>query len=40
MLFNFAFMTPQESNASLESFIRNVLPAFSDSRRGGLRASV
>jgi alkanesulfonate monooxygenase SsuD/methylene tetrahydromethanopterin reductase-like flavin-dependent oxidoreductase (luciferase family) len=38
MLFNFAFMTPEESNASLESFIKDVLPAFSDSRRGGLRA--
>jgi alkanesulfonate monooxygenase SsuD/methylene tetrahydromethanopterin reductase-like flavin-dependent oxidoreductase (luciferase family) len=38
MLFNFAFMTPEESDASLEPFIKEVLPAFSNSSRGGLRA--
>ena len=38
MLFNFSFMSPEESNASLESFIQDVLPAFSDSRRSGLGA--
>jgi alkanesulfonate monooxygenase SsuD/methylene tetrahydromethanopterin reductase-like flavin-dependent oxidoreductase (luciferase family) len=38
MLFNFAFMTPAESDASLDAFIKDVLPAFGDSRRGGLRA--
>jgi hypothetical protein len=38
MLFNFSFMSPEESNASLESFIQDVLPAFSDSRRSDLGA--
>jgi alkanesulfonate monooxygenase SsuD/methylene tetrahydromethanopterin reductase-like flavin-dependent oxidoreductase (luciferase family) len=38
MLFNFSFMSPEESNASLESFIQDVLPAFNDSRRSGLKA--
>jgi alkanesulfonate monooxygenase SsuD/methylene tetrahydromethanopterin reductase-like flavin-dependent oxidoreductase (luciferase family) len=38
MLFNFSFMSAEESNASLESFIQDVLPAFSDSRRSGLGA--
>jgi alkanesulfonate monooxygenase SsuD/methylene tetrahydromethanopterin reductase-like flavin-dependent oxidoreductase (luciferase family) len=39
MLFNFAFMSREESNASLESFIKDVLPAFSVSARGSLAAS-
>ena len=39
MLFNFAFMSREESNASLESFIKDVLPAFSDSARSSLAAS-
>jgi alkanesulfonate monooxygenase SsuD/methylene tetrahydromethanopterin reductase-like flavin-dependent oxidoreductase (luciferase family) len=38
MLFNFSFMSPEESNASLESFIQNVLPAFSDSKRSSVGA--
>ena len=38
LLFDFAFMPREESTASLQSFIQDVLPAFSDSRRSGVRA--
>jgi alkanesulfonate monooxygenase SsuD/methylene tetrahydromethanopterin reductase-like flavin-dependent oxidoreductase (luciferase family) len=38
MLFNFSFMSREEANASLESFIGDVLPAFSISTQGATRA--
>jgi alkanesulfonate monooxygenase SsuD/methylene tetrahydromethanopterin reductase-like flavin-dependent oxidoreductase (luciferase family) len=38
LLFNFAFMSAQEANSSLDSFITHVLPAFKGARGGNARA--